>query len=76
MFVPVTMLSDDPDAEPLHHRHHAFGKALVGLVVGVGEQRHLDVLAAGGTGREVDEAVAVGVLQPGLGEFRLGAVER
>ena len=64
---------DDPQCRPVRHGDHAFGEVLVGGVVGVAKQHDLHVLAAGLAGREVDEAVAVGVLQARASSSALAA---
>ena len=61
----------DLDPGLLHHRDNTFGQVLVGLIVGIGQKRDLQVIAA----RQVQEPVAVAVLQPRRRQMRLRALE-
>ena len=51
-------VGDHTNAERFHHGDDAFGKVLVGLVVGIGEDGDLNVGAACGASGEVHDAIA------------------
>ncbi|MCY1226239.1 hypothetical protein D9M72_384660 [compost metagenome] len=71
----VEGIQHDPKTELLHLPDDAFGEVAVGRIAVVDKKHDLDVLPTGLVGREVDEAVAVGVFQASFFEQSLRAIE-